>query len=94
MIAETKHVVSSVKYDPYELLHVELRLELFKVIEVFFPNRGTAFHFYSSAMPIIAFNDNTISEENAIRMSVKPQIVETLKRCRCWTDKMVYAVKG
>ena len=43
--------------DSYELLHVELRLKPFKVIEVFFPNYRTAFHFYASAMPIIALND-------------------------------------
>ena len=57
MIAETQHVVSRVKDNSGESVHIELCTKPFKMLEIFIPDGGTAFHLNPGAMSVVALND-------------------------------------
>jgi hypothetical protein len=54
VIAETQHVVSRVKDNSGESVHIELCTKPFKMLEIFIPDGGTAFHFNPGAMSVVA----------------------------------------
>jgi hypothetical protein len=54
VIAETQHVVSRVKDNSGESVHIELCTKPFKMLEIFIPDGGTASHLNPGAMSVVA----------------------------------------